>query len=552
MYTNSRSTSFADEIEAATGGRGVNVAVNSLIGPLKEATLRVLATGGTFIELGKREAWSAQDVATLRPDLKYAIFDAGTMAEADPALFARPVGAVLSAIAAGELAPLPIETHPLSDVRDVLQRMAQARHLGKIVLRVPAQSRQSVSARADGAYLVTGGLGGIGLASARWLIERGARHIWLVGRSSPGEATIREIAAMEQRGAKVRVAAFDIADVELLSALLTDIDAQGLTLRGIVHAAGVPGEAVVADIDVARLGAARRGKVEGAIALRRQTRGLPLDFVVLCSSVAGRLGAVGQAAYAAANAELEMLAWQWRADGVPVSVVPWGPWADAGMFASASQQARAAWQARGVVPMSSQRALAGLERVLAEEDALAIVAQVEWSRARSTVAAPIDASPTQVTPVIEPMHGGSGRPDALAALRGQPASLLRPALVELLAASARRVLGLAGHVAIDAASPLKDLGLNSLMAIELRNELARLGGVSLPATLAFDLPTLDALADRLTVVWTLAPAPAGRAETRSVGEPDDLDELSDEDAEALLAAELDALAAVSSKSRVSI
>jgi acyl carrier protein len=222
------------------------------------------------------------------------------------------------------------------------------------------------------------------------------------------------------------------------------------------------------------------------------------------------------------------------------------------MFASASQQARAAWQARGVVPMSSQRALAGLERILAEEDAFAIVAQIEWSRARSTVAAPIDASPTQVTLVIEPMHGGSGRPDALAALRSQPASFLRRALVELLAASARRVLGLANHVAIDAASPLKNLGLDSLMAIELRNELARLGGVSLPATLVFDLPTLDALADRLAVVWSLAPSPAGRPATRSVSEPDELDELSEEDAEALLAVELDALAAVSSKSKVNI
>lgn len=186
--------------------------------------------------------------------------------------------------------------------------------------------------------------------------------------------------------------------------------------------------------------------------------------------------------------------------------------------------------------MPGRRALSRLDRVVAAEAAHVAIAQVDWSRIDAPAASPPVSrrSPTP-KPAAQPADG-------LARLRDQPASLVRPALLDLLSASVRRVLGLAAHIALDPSAPLKSMGLDSLMAIELRNELARIGGIALPATLAFDLPTLDALAVHLAQVWKLPVEPKTAAITYVPQQDDGLDDLSDEDAEALLVAELDALA----------
>ena len=538
----SRSLDFADGVLAATGGEGVRIALNSLAGPFIGETLRVLAPGGVLLELGKRDIWTPQQVASSRPDVSYHPFDAGTMAEADPSLFQQMAKHILPAIARGEIAPLPVDIRPLDSAREALRHMAQARHIGKIVLAADPGPASAPEIRADGSYLITGGLGGIGLKAAEWLVAKGARHITLVGRSAPGEAASQVIAELERAGARLRIAPFDISDLAQMRTLLAEM-ASAAPLRGIVHTAGIAADGLVRSLNAAALREARRGKVAGAQALRQLTRGMPLDFVILCSSAAGLFGAEGQGAYAAANAELEALATQWRREGAPVVSMAWVPWAESGMFAAASSQARQDWHERGLIPMSSRQAFAALDRVLASGQPHAVTALVDWPKvsAYGTVAKHGSLF-ADVGGGEEAKARSAPTPDGdLARLRALPGSLQRGALMEALARRVRAVLDLPEDAPIPPAAPLKLLGLDSLMAVELRNQLARFGGMALPATLAFDHPTLEALADRLSLAWGLRPIPPSQAPESS--EETEIDVMGDAEAEAMLVAELAALAA---------
>jgi acyl transferase domain-containing protein/NADPH:quinone reductase-like Zn-dependent oxidoreductase len=537
----SRSLDFADQVLAATAGQGVRLVLNSLTGAFVGASLRAVSKDGVFLELGKREIWTPEQVAAARPDVAYHVFDAGSMAKADPALFQTCMAEVVPALATGEIAPAPLDVTPLTAAQDALRRMAQARHIGKLVLAVPPSSTDLAPVRGDGAYLVSGGLGGVGLGAARWLARRGARRVILIGRHAPGASAAEAIDALKSRGVDVRVAQGDIADREAMTAVIAEAT-RDAPLRGIIHAAGLAHNGLVRDLDAATIADARRGKVEGAEVLRALTKGMALDFIVLCTAAATMFGAPGQGAYAAANAELAAIGDRWRREGAAVASIAWGPWRDAGMFAAMSERAQAVWKARGLIPMGEEEAFASLEQALAAEVGQALVARVDWPRALADEGIGRNISLFAAMQVKRRAAEATSPADhdRLAAIRVLPGALRRNAVIEAVAARVRAVLDLPKDAALPSALPLKDLGLDSLMAVELRNHLARFGGISLPATLAFDHPTLDALAGRLSTLWSLdTTATAPEASRASV--EDDLAGLSDEDAEALLAAELDQL-----------
>lgn len=537
----SRSLDFADQVLAATEGQGVRLVLNSLTGAFVGASLRALSKDGVFLELGKREIWTPEQVAAARPDVTYHVFDAGSMAKADPTLFQTCMAEVLPALATSEIIPAPLDVTPLTAAQDALRRMAQAKHIGKLVLAVAPSSTDLALVRGDGAYLISGGLGGVGLGAARWLARRGARRVILIGRHAPDASVSKAADALKSQGVEVRVVQADIADREAMTAVIAEATADA-SLRGIIHAAGSAHSGLVRDLDAATIGNARRGKVEGAEVLRALTKGMALDFIVLCTAAANMFGAPGQGAYAAANAELAAIGDEWRREGAAVASIAWGPWRDAGMFAAISERAQAAWRERGLIPMGEEEAFAALERALAADVRQALAAKVDWSRALTDegvgrnlsffVAMQVKRRAAEATSPVDQ--------DGLVAIRALPGALQRNALIEAVAARVRVVLDLPKDTPLPSALPLKDLGLDSLMAVELRNHLARFGGTSLPATLAFDHPTLDALADRLSTLWSLETKATSPAAPRASVE-DDLDGLSDEDAEALLAAELDQL-----------
>lgn len=537
----SRSLSFAEQISEATGGAGVHVVVNSLSGDFIAASLGVTAAGGRFVELGKRDIMTPDDARRLRPDVRYEAFDLGAEAQRNHALLRPMYDDLLAALADGTIRPLPVTSFAFEEAAEAFRFMAQARHVGKIVIRAPVTAH-GPRIGPEGSYWITGGLGALGLATARWLVSRGARHLALSGRSAPTSAATATIRELESAGARVVVLSTDAGDADQMRLALATIDATLPRLAGVVHAAGALDDGVLARQSWGRARAVMRGKADGAWHLHALLRERPLDFFVLYSAAGWLLGASGQGAYAAANAALDSLAMARHAAGLPALSVAWGRW-NMGMAAGAD----APWTARGLGAIDAAEAFPRLERLLQAPVARAVILPIDWTRFLAQLPPGVDrrffgaVAPTERVRTPEP-----GRGALLARLRSLAPTRRRDALMEHLAERATQVLGLDRRTPIDSSRALKDVGLDSLMAVELRNALARSTGHPLPATLLFDYPTLDALAAHLVRVLELEGAPSAAAPSAdgaasvAVSTLAAVSALSDDEAEALLLRELDA------------
>ncbi|MEO8804874.1 MAG: type I polyketide synthase [Burkholderiaceae bacterium] len=533
----SRSLSFADELRAATGGAGVHVVLNSLAGDFIPATLGVLGTGGRFLELGKRDIMSVESAAKARPDVRYHAYDLGSEAQADHSLLRPMFDDLLGALADGSLRPLPVTVYPLEDVPEAFRFMAQARHVGKIVVRPAAAA--CISGLAT--YWITGGFGGLGLETARWLVASGARHLVLSGRHAPGSQAAAVIGELQALGATVATFEADAADRPRMAAVLEQMVHDMPPLRGVIHAAGAVDDAVLQRQTWARFQSVLRGKAHGAWVLHDITRHLPLDFFVMYSAAGVLLGAAGQGAYPAANAELDALAQARRRGGLPALSVAWGAWADVGMAARLAETGHDVWAARGLGKITPANGLAALLRLMQDGSTHAAVLPIDWPRFLAQLPSGVDAGFFRGMAAV----AATGSPVAAQAsailerLRAAPGGQRRQVLITYLGERSLQVLGLDADTPLNPKAALKDFGLDSLMAVELRNALARSFAQSLPATLLFDYPTLDALATSLLRTLGLeaeAKANVSKPDTTAL---DAMADLSDAEAEAQLLKELE-------------
>ncbi len=518
----SRSLAFEGEVRAATGGTGVDVVLNSLAGEFIGASVRVLAPEGRFLEIGKRGVWDAAQVAAVRPAAQYFVYDMGEVAASEPARVRALLTETLEGVVAGRWPALPRQTFALADAAAAFRLMAQGRHRGKLVLTPSARPAPAAVVRADGTYVITGGWGGLGLAVAQWLVGQGARHLVLMGRHAPSEEAQQAVRALEDAGARVLGVRGDVGQAEDVARLVAARAAEGLPpVRGVVHAAGTLADGVVTSLTWDRFAEVLAAKVAGSWELHRQLQHEPLDWFVLFSSSAAILGSPGQGNHAAANAFLDALAHDRRAQGLPAVSINWGSWSGIGAAAARQVEARIArrWAGVGTIDPTDGLRLFG--------DALA-------TGAAQIVALPIDWSIFG--------RGDARRQPLLAELTGDVASptdpagdVLRRRLEPLTRRERRRhvqiyvqeqvsrLLGIEG-AAPDPAQPLMELGLDSLMAVELRNLLTAQLGQPLPATLIFKYPTIDALADFLISDVLKLEEPAA-APSPVPGEPDDLEAL---------------------------
>jgi acyl transferase domain-containing protein/D-arabinose 1-dehydrogenase-like Zn-dependent alcohol dehydrogenase/acyl carrier protein len=531
----SRSTTFESEIAEATNGAGVDVVLNSLAGEFIPASVRALSGTGRFLELGKRDLLSPEAFAELRPGASYHVYDLGQIVEREPGLMSNLLDDILSGLEDGRLQPVPTQCFGLERVGEAMRFMAEARHVGKIVVRVPP--RPPAEMRPDATYWVTGGFGGLGLCTARWLAEKGARHILLTGRSAPDPEVQDAIAGIEALGAKVysvRADAGVLADTERV---LREIRTTMPPLRGIVHTAGALRDGPVSNRTPEDVTAVMRGKLAGALALDRLTRDLPLDFFILYSAAATVLGSPGQTLYVAANAGLDALADARHLEGLPALSIAWGRWSGAGMAARLADAGNDIWQRRGLGAITPETGFAPIEALLAAGTSSAVVASVDWAKVAETAPKGFDLAP------LASLSGPSGslRPaqarrghdlrDRLAGLAPDEAAA---SLGRAISEAAIKVIGLAHGADIDPGRPMKELGLDSLMAVELRNTLARQTALDLSATLLFDYPTVAQLTEYLGHRLEIGAALSGGESER----PDDTEDLSEADLEALLEAEL--------------
>ena len=497
----SRTTTFKTEIMTLTGGRGVDIVLNSLSGELIEASFSVLASGGYFVEIGKRGIKDPAWVVAQNRDWRYSIVDWGETSLREPALIGGIYARLVDELSSGALPPLPKQVFALERAGEAFRFMAQARHAGKIVVRHGAVAPLRI--RRDGTYIVTGGLSGLGLVVARWLSDRGAGRLVLLGRRGLTREAEPVVDELRATGTEVVVQALDVAQEAGLRAALAEVRASGAPLRGVLHSAGVFDDAGLTQQSEQRFANVLNPKVHGGRILDALTRDDPLDFFVLFSSAAAVLGSAGQTNYSAANAYLDGLAYERRSRGVPALSVNWGAWAETGVATTRGLLDRLA--AQGLAALTAEQSLLALQRLLEAGATQATVMAVDWKRyvERVTRGKP---------PAFLAEVAGGAVADAPAAARTAEAAKgdsLRQQLAEavpsrrkpLVAAFVRdralRALGVDPAKPVDPRTPLGDLGLDSLLAVDLRNTLGSALGKPLPATLLFDHPSIEALTDYL-------------------------------------------------------
>ncbi|MFF9898017.1 type I polyketide synthase [Streptomyces longispororuber] len=357
----------------------------------------------------------------------------------------------------------------------------------------------------SGTALITGGTGALGGHVARWLAREGAEHLVLTSRrgpDAPGAAALQ--AELEELGAKVTVAACDVADRDAVAALLDRLAEDGHTLRSVFHAAGVGQGRPLAGMTPADVAGVLDGKVAGARHLDDLLGTAVLDAFVLFSSNAGVWGSGSQGAYAAANAHLDALAEQRRARGLTATSVAWGLWAGGGM---AGDDGEEQFRRRGLRPMAPDLAVAALAQAVAYDETFLAVADLDWERFAPafTSARPSpfigtvpEARRYERSVAAETAADGAAGDDAAAELRRRLTPLTEPEreviLLDLVRTHAAAVLGYTGAESVDAHLAFRELGFDSLTAVEVRNRLNRATGLRLPATLVFDHPTSAVLA----------------------------------------------------------
>ncbi|MFI0857642.1 type I polyketide synthase, partial [Streptomyces sp. NPDC021098] len=355
-----------------------------------------------------------------------------------------------------------------------------------------------------GTTLVTGGTGALGARVARWLVANGAGHVVLTSRrglDAPGAVELRDELAAS--GARVTVAACDVADRDALAELLASVPEE-LPLNGVFHTAGVLDDGVLDSLSPERFASVLRAKADAALHLDELTRELDLSAFVLFSSISGSVGAAGQGNYAAANAYLDALAERRRSEGLPATSIAWGPWAEGGMAADEALERR--MRRDGVPPMAPESALAAMQRALDLDEVAVTVANIDWDRFLGGFAAVRPSVLFGELPAARPVSDGAGAPRTVATagtgtlaeqLSGLTETERVQTLLELVRAQVASVLGHGGAEAVEGGRAFKELGFDSLTAVELRNRLNAATGLKLSATLVYDYPNAAVLADHL-------------------------------------------------------
>ncbi|WP_374025774.1 SDR family NAD(P)-dependent oxidoreductase [Mycobacterium sp. HNNTM2301] len=487
----SRSLEFEDKFKSVTAGRGMDVVLDSLAGDFVDASLRLVAPGGVFLEMGKTDIRDPGVIAQQYPGVRYRAFD---LFEPGRPRMHQWMIELAGLFEAGVLRPLPVTTFDIRRGRAALRYLSQARHIGKVVMTIPG-------ALATGTVLITGGTGMAGSTLARHLVtHHGVRNMVLLSRSgpdAPGSAEL--IAELAEAGARVRAVACDAADREALASVIADIAAEH-PLSGVIHAAGVLDDAVVTSLTPQRVDAVLRAKVDAAWNLHELTRDLDLSAFVMFSSMAGLVGSSGQANYAAANSFLDALAAHRRALGLPAISLGWGLWDQASAMTGGLDAADRARLGRdGIQALSSHEAMELFDTALIIDEPFLAPARIDLNalRAHAAVVPPMFAdlvnAPTR-RQVDDSLAAAKSKSALAHRLHGLPEPEQHAVLLDLVRSHIATVLGNTTPEAIDPDKAFQDLGFDSLTAVEMRNRLKTATGLALSPTLIFDYPTPNGLA----------------------------------------------------------
>jgi NADPH:quinone reductase-like Zn-dependent oxidoreductase/lauroyl/myristoyl acyltransferase/NADP-dependent 3-hydroxy acid dehydrogenase YdfG len=509
----SRALAFADEVRTLTGGRGVDVVLNSLSGEAIVKGISCLAPRGRFLEIGKRDIFQNTKLG-LRPfrnNLSLFAIDLAQVLRDEPALIQTMLHEVMAHVAAGRLRPAPLRAFPMSKAPEAFREMAQARHIGKIVLSresdrvLPVPVETPMRFKADASYLITGGLSGFGLAVAEWMLRSGARHLVLVGRTgAASDAAQQAVTRLRDLGGEVLALAADVASAADVERVFATIAGQLPPLRGIVHSAMIIDDSTLLQQSRERFQRVMAPKVSGAWNLHTHTTNLELDFFVLFSSVSAVIGNAGQSSYAAANCFLDALAHHRRAQGLPALVVDWGMLSDVG-YVSRTDGLAAALHHHGLSGFSAAEATTILGRLLQTCAVQVGAFRFRWQKGAESLSG-LATSPRFAELFSSSSSTGTGdTPGTIEAILALPPGDRLAALTALLAEAVAHVLRTSA-ARLDVHRPLTELGLDSLMSVELTNRLEATCKVPLaPGTIGSGV-SVAKLAGSLLGILTGAPA----------------------------------------------
>ncbi len=492
----SRTLDFVDVFREAIGGKdGIGVVLNSLAGEYVDASLSLLSERGRFIEIGKVDIRSAENLAASHNAITYRAFD---LAEAGMGRIHQMFGEVVEAFESGQLQPLPVRCFSILEAESAFRCMAQAKHVGKIVFTPAAPAVDTASViRPNSTVLVTGGLGAIGLQVAQWLVaEQGVSHLVLVGRHTPDGEKLAAVEALGQGGARVSIVQADVTAAAQMEDVLRNIP-EDLPLRGVFHLAGVIDDSLLAEQDERRFRRVMAPKVEGAWHLHKMTIDEDLDVFVLFSSIASILGTGGQANYAAANAFLDALAQRRSNEGLPGISLQWGPWAGQGMARVITAEHEARLSRQGLRTITVTQGLELLGQAVSRSEAQLAIVPIDTTALRKVT--PEGAVPAFYRELVGLQHrsmaGATATPGVapISGMQHLSKEELTATLAGAVSIEAARVLALPDQSELPFDVPFQELGLDSLSLWELRKAIERRIGRTLPNSVLFDYPTMNEL-----------------------------------------------------------
>ncbi|MCA9129580.1 MAG: SDR family NAD(P)-dependent oxidoreductase, partial [Planctomycetales bacterium] len=489
----SRTPDFSEAILRKTNGRGLDVVVNSLSGALARENLKVVATGGWYVELGKIDVPSEAEFLALRPDVKYSRLSVDELLSTAPQLIQACLEDLADSFASERFWLGPCKSYNVSEIQAAFRRLSEDDHVGKVVVAGFGNSHPPprTPIRSDRSYLITGALGSIGREVSRWLVDRGAKTLILVSRNPDrghGPAFVDEL---RSQGVQVRVCQGDVANKSVVaSAIAPSIEGDMDPLAGVFHLAAVVNDSSIRTMSVAQLEEVMRPKLLGAHHLDLLTRDLEIEVFCLFSSIAAPFGSPTQAAYAAANAGLDALARRRRALGYPALSVQWSPWEDkSGMASGAANNMKRIWRRFGLTPLTFTKGRSILDALLNTSEAVVTVLPIDWESFSGGLGDnPTPAILKRFVQTSNKLRGDRG--SLLETIRTTPRSLRESLVVERLSAEAGNLIG--GTVRQD--QSFAELGFDSILGIEFANRLGTILAHSFSPTRLYEYPTIAQLA----------------------------------------------------------
>lgn len=502
----SRSLEFAEHIKQITSGQGIDVVLNSIAGEAIQKGLSVLRPGGRFLEIGKRDIYQNSRIG-LRPfrnNLSFHAVDLSQVMAEDPKLVNSILMELSEHFENKTFSPLPFRIFSITRIVEAFRHMSMARHVGKIVITMREQEipitpkpYTGTSFPQNASYLITGGLGGFGLAVASWLVDSGARNLVLVGRSgASSKEAEKAVDDLRGSGARVLVAEADVSNKEQLGSVLNMVEAEMPPLRGIFHAAMVIDDCISLHLTEERFNKVLEPKAMGAWNLHQLTLGMDLDFFVMFSSISSIIGNPGQANYAAANALLDAMAHYRKSLDLPATTINWGRLRKVG-YVEKHEDLKKLFDKIGLKGFTPNQAMQALGLILAKEVAQASVVRTNWRKLMAGIGGPSSVA-MRFSNLLgdekdDNLLDGDGnriRETLLPAEPNERAAIIQDYILERVS----RALATSPSK-LDADQPLTDFGLDSLMAIELKNKVESDLEISLPTVELMKGPSIAQLAE---------------------------------------------------------